>query len=578
MILLLCSLASAVTIEIGDGSEHTSILEAYPEVYIAGEVTEFVLLPDYDYTKESPFGDAGYLPGLAFGTQVIVRSSVPGDKRASVPVHAYNGATVKLVDLDLQAVSSNYSDPLSAGAGGYSYVPALLATEGAELTVENCQVVNQSFDSRGAGAMAFGATLTLIGSEFSGNTSNGGNENPNELMNYMVGFRENGKSGSFSLTLVDTVIENRSGPAIAVYGEGNSQSLNITGGRIADVTSESAGSAVFTSGIVDTTVSGLLIENAGNTAVKLGQGAHLWKETEIVDASGAQGGAFHLADEGDLVLDQVQCTNCFGDEGGAVFARGGTSVSIVGLTMIGGGGQNGGALYTEGVAIGIKNSRFCAVTADVGPLITTSSKILSLNNVFRNLPASTPIFGGQGGGLEAENNTFVNNEGPILGGVFTDLNFVNNAVVNSSELNSGEQPDNLRLAYNLFYGNVDTDYGPGLEAGVGNLVNVEPGFSQAFQDDPANCAVDPLPAQGSALIDAGDPEIPDLNGTISDIGAFGGPGSEDVEVTPPPTDDSELTLMGGCSGSNGLAAFLLALPLLGLNRKRRQWAEQEQRG
>ncbi|MFT5582731.1 MAG: hypothetical protein ACI9VR_000307 [Cognaticolwellia sp.] len=136
----------------------------------------------------------------------------------------------------------------------------------------------------------------------------------------------------------------------------------------------------------------------------------------------------------------------------------------------------------------------------------------------------------------------------------------------------------LKFSYNLFYDNIDTDFGLGFPAGEGNLLNTDPGFSAVFLDDPTNCAVDPLPADGSALIDAGDPEIADPNGTRSDIGAFGGPGAEDSEASWNAADSSDLTLMGGCAGSKNLAAFLLALPLLGLNRKRRKWAEQEEQG
>lgn len=578
MILLLSSLASAVTVEIGDSAEYASIQKAYPEVYQKGEVTEFVLLPDYRYSAESPLGDGSFLAGLAFGTEVIVRSSEPGELRASVPIHAYKGATVTVIDLDLVQGVTTYSDPLSSAAeGGYNFWPMLLATDKAHLTAEGCRVMGYSFDSLSGGAMAFGADLTLIDSEFLGNTPGTGSTDPHELMNYTVGLREDGNSGTFSLTLVDTVIENASGPAIAVYSEYNLQNLNITGGSISKVSSESAGSAVLTYGMVDTTVSGLAIKNAGNTAIKLGSGQHEWSELEIVDANGTQGGAFHVADSGNLGLSEVQCTNCYGDQGGGVvYARSGTSLKVMGLSMIGGGGGDGGALYGEGIAIGVERGRFCGVESVTGPLISTSSHVLVTNSVFRNLPTEQPILAGQGGDLTLVNNTFVDNVGPILGGVFTGLAFVNNAVVSSAKLNVGEAPTDLSFGYNLFYDNVETDLGPGLITGEGNLLNVEPGFGEAFLSAPTDCAVDPTPAQGSALIDAGDPSILDSDGTRSDIGAFGGPGAEDSEVTWNPTDSTDLTLMGGCSGGNGLAAFLLALPLLGLNRKRRQWAEQDQ--
>jgi hypothetical protein len=578
MILLLSSLASAlVTIEVGDSGKYASIREAYTEDYVEGEVTEFVLLPDYRYTTESPLGDGGYLLGLAFGTDVIVRSSDPGELRVTVPIHAYKGANVKIVDMDLQANVTSYNDPLSsASEGSYNFIPALLATGGAHLTAEGCRVTGQAFNSFQAGAMAFGADLTLIGSEFTGNTPATGNANPNEVMNYVVGMRENGNSGTFTLTLVDTVIENTAGPALAVYSEYNLQNLNITGGRIANVGSESAGSAVLTYGIVDTTVSGLTIESAGNSAVKLSAGQHDWRKLDIVEAKGAQGGAFHLADGGNLALNEVVCTECYAEQGGGlVYARGGTSVKVTDLDMIGGGGRDGGALFAEGVALYVERGRFCGVANDNGPLISTSSEIRVTNSVFRNMPVNAPMFGGQGGDLFLINNTFVDNAGPILGGIFTGLEFVNNAVVAGTSLNVGEAPIDLTFSYNLFFDNVETDFGLGIQAGEGNQINVEPGFASAFLDDPRNCEIDPVPATGSALIDAGDPSIADKDGTISDIGAFGGPNADDSELEWSPTDPSELTLMGGCSGGGGLAGFLLALPLLGLNRKRKQWAKQE---
>ena len=576
MILLVSSLASAVvTIEIGDSGKYASIREAYTEDYQEGELTEFVLLPDYRYTTESPLGDGGYLLGLAFGTDVIVRSSVPGELRVTVPIHAYKGADVTINDMDIQANVSSYNDPLSsASEGSYNYIPALLATGGAHLTAKGCRVTGQTFSSFQSGAMAYGADLTLIDSEFSGNTPATGNANPNEVMNYTVGMRENGNSGTFTLTLVDTVIENAAGPALAVYSEYNPQNLNITGGRIANVGGDTSGSAVFTYGEVNTTVNGLSIQDAGNTAVHLSSGQHDWSELAIVNASGAQGGAFHVADGGNLSLNEVQCTDCYGEQGGGVvFARGGTSVKTLGLSMIGGGGKDGGALYGEGVALSVERGRFCGVETEVGSLISTSSQINITNSVFRNLPINTPILAGQGAGLMLVNNTFVDNAGPILGGLFSSLEFINNAVVSGTKLNAGEEPTNLSFGYNLFYDNVAGDYGPGIEVGEGNLLNVEPGFSAAFSEDPTNCAVDPLPAQGSALLDAGEPSILDKDGTRSDIGAFGGPSAEDTEVSWSPTESTDLTLMGGCSGGQGLAAFLLALPMLGLNRKRRQWAD-----
>ena len=572
MILLLSSLASgATTFTIGTNQDYASVSAALiAEGSTASQPIEFLLYPDYNESYE--ISTNGYPMGLAFSVDVIIRSSDPGESRVFREVHAYNGANVTLVDLDITPVSASYNDPMERGSGGTIHHAAMLATEGSSLTAERVSVTGQT--SSGL-AWATDSDLTLIECAFVGNTPESGNASPYEFKNYAVALRS-AESGQ-TLTLVDTEIENTSGPAIAVYSDSGSQSLNITGGRIANVGGESAGSAALTFGEVDTTVSGLSIENAGNTAVQLGAGQHDWRKLDIVEAKGAQGGAFHLADGGNLALNEVVCTECYAEQGGGlVYARGGTSVKVTDLDMISGGGRDGGALFAEGVALYVERGRFCGVANDNGPLISTSSEIRVTNSVFRNMPVNAPLFGGQGGDLFLINNTFVDNAGPILGGIFTGLEFVNNAVVTGTSLNVGEAPIDLTFSYNLFFDNVETNFGLGIQAGEGNQINVEPGFASVFLDDPRNCEIDPVPANGSALIDAGDPSIADKDGTISDIGAFGGPNADDAELGWSPADPTELTLMGGCSGGGGLAGFLLALPLLGLNRKRREWAKQEQ--
>ena len=59
-------------------------------------------------------------------------------------------------------------------------------------------------------------------------------------------------------------------------------------------------------------------------------------------------------------------------------------------------------------------------------------------------------------------------------------------------------------------------------SGTGNITG-EPGYTDVSGGD--SLAWDLTLASGSALIDAGDPTIEDVDGSTSDIGAFGGPGS-----------------------------------------------------
>ena len=572
MILLVSALASAsTTFTIGEGQDYTSVSQALAaEGATASPPLEFVLSPDYSPSSENQ-DSQGDPFGIAFGVDVQIRSSDPGESRPFGEVHAYNGAKVTLTDLEITPVSSIYIDPMTREGGRSIHHAAMLATDDSTLTAERVTV--QDLKSQSV-VLATNGNIELNACILRGNTPQASDSYP--FKNYTIGVQA--ESGDYALTLVDTVVENASGPAIAAYNTKGSLTLDITGGRIANVVGDSPGSAVLTSGVVDTTVTGLAIENAGNTSVKLSQGTHDWTETQLIDVRGDEGGAFHLTDGGNLRLAQVQCTRCTSTvQGGAVFAQSGTSLVISGLSMIEGGSPEGGAVYADGVGLVITNSRFCAVAADNGALITTSSQIQSLNNIFRNLPIETSIFDGQGGDLEVVNNTFVDNEGPIMTGLFTTLDFVNNAMVNVTDLNAGQAPGELSFGYNLFFDNMNTHYSPELQAGESDLVDVEPGFAEAFLSDPTNCAIDPTPADGSALIDAGDPSILDSNGTRSDIGAFGGIGAEEFETTWSPAQDPNVTLLGGCSGGSSLTAFLLALPLLGLNRKRRKWAEQEQR-
>ena len=239
MILLLSSLASgATTFTIGTNQDYASVSAALiAEGSTASQPIEFLLYPDYNESYE--ISTNGYPMGLAFSVDVIIRSSDPGESRVFREVHAYNGANVTLVDLEITPVAASYTDPMERGSGGTIHHAAMLATEDSSLTAERVSVTGLA--SRGL-AWASDSDLTLIDCSFVGNTPETGNTNPYEFKNYAVALRS-AESGH-TLTLVDTEIDNASGPAIAVYSDSGSQSLNITGGRIANVGGESAGSAL----------------------------------------------------------------------------------------------------------------------------------------------------------------------------------------------------------------------------------------------------------------------------------------------------------------------------------------------
>jgi MYXO-CTERM domain-containing protein len=155
------------------------------------------------------------------------------------------------------------------------------------------------------------------------------------------------------------------------------------------------------------------------------------------------------------------------------------------------------------------------------------------------------------------NNTFLNNvglqEGSAVLGWKTSLDFRNNAVLfqrTSPALDfvDGEGAGVSRANFNGWFENESGDQFEGTEGE--NDVFDDPGLSEYSRDgDPDNDRLVYL--QASAFIDAGDPEILDPDGSISDIGANGGPGATwldedgDGHDTSQDCDDSDPTVHPG---------------------------------
>ncbi|MFC2150134.1 Ig-like domain-containing protein [Calditrichota bacterium] len=116
------------------------------------------------------------------------------------------------------------------------------------------------------------------------------------------------------------------------------------------------------------------------------------------------------------------------------------------------------------------------------------------------------------------NNVFVENGSPANIEIHTSYGvFENNLVVHSGgyafwNLSIFENP--IRPDYNLIwqYENL-TDDAPGIRFGPHNLIDVDPLIENEFYHLSAN----------SPCINAGNPALRDLDGSVSDIGAYGGP-------------------------------------------------------
>ncbi|MEQ1506522.1 MAG: right-handed parallel beta-helix repeat-containing protein, partial [Myxococcota bacterium] len=110
---------------------------------------------------------------------------------------------------------------------------------------------------------------------------------------------------------------------------------------------------------------------------------------------------------------------------------------------------------------------------------------------------------------------------PVIRGADTPTVMVRNTAIIGHEGGPAIESTGVQLAYNLFSDNLGGDLASGGALPATNLA-ADPGLAVWRPGAPAQ-AQDLVPVPGSALIDAGDPAVLDLDGTVSDIGWTGGP-------------------------------------------------------
>jgi predicted outer membrane repeat protein len=161
------------------------------------------------------------------------------------------------------------------------------------------------------------------------------------------------------------------------------------------------------------------------------------------------------------------------------------------------------------------------------------------NNVYLENAAVT-----EGGALyildsgytEMINNTLLGNSAATGGGVYlndSDIDFINNIVAwtvdgYAIQANAGASGS---VEYFDLYTNTPDDLGGSSSIALGATgINSNPSLRTVNLD--GVCGNDQLwPSTGSPVIDAGDPSITDLDGTTSDIGAYGGPDAPIIDTT-----------------------------------------------
>ena len=227
--------------------------------------------------------------------------------------------------------------------------------------------------------------------------------------------------------------------------------------------------------------------------------------------------------------------------GGAIYGYGGGSWSIEDSTFLDNEGGTGGAVMTFDIDdVSYVNNRFCGNEAKGSETMSDGGAIVDYqsggeghviaNNVFAENIAA--VWGGavnlfDGGDATVVNNHFLANEA-TEGGSGLAVRANTTEVVNNlfawhpvaPALDSDEDPE-LSGSHNAWYENDIAADEWSFDRTSDEAVLSDPLLEDWIPGD--GCGGAMFPSATSPLIDAGDPDIEDPDGSRSDIGAFGGP-------------------------------------------------------
>lgn len=220
----------------------------------------------------------------------------------------------------------------------------------------------------------------------------------------------------------------------------------------------------------------------------------------------------------------------------------GSSLTVENSAFTGSQGRRGGLVYTwQADALNWTGNLVSGAQATEvgGSLYTRQTPTFITHSVFQDCSAAD---GGaiyvEGGTLSAVNNTFVENDSSGTGSSLyatadtTSVDFRNNVCAFSDDgvaVHIDPAVSDLTASYNAYWENYDGDLEGALDTLDTTDLAVDPLF-ESFDDDGDHFDDDLRLAVTSTLIDAGDPAVLDVDGSVSDIGAYGGGGGPAVDI------------------------------------------------
>ncbi len=320
---------------------------------------------------------------------------------------------------------------------------------------------------------------------------------------------------------------------VATYGSGGAASMGACRSLVLDDVDLSRNTAYYYGGALylayglSSTISSSRFEY--NAAGYYSGGAIHW------DGASQGGGALTLA-------SSTIRGNVAAQAGGGLYVVYAEEVAIDGNYIgenVAGNAAFGGGLFVRrtGGRLRVGNNEIVSNTAGYGGGIYAEGTMgYEVDDLWHNNVVAGNTAGVGGGACfvhevttELVNNTFAGNAASASGGAlcvnYTALNLVNTAIAYTSagaaiHAYDAESGAALSFSHDAFYANAAGDASGDL-ATVEAAVTADPRF--LHWDDNGTADDSFALAPGSPLVDAGHPDLVDLDGSPSDIGAFGGP-------------------------------------------------------
>jgi hypothetical protein len=460
-------------------------------------------------------GDQNGGPTVEFNDVVVTRMT--GSALDTTPVSVDRYAVLEWTGGELTDSVALYQAPLYAFSGlivddvtfsdnAGLHAGAIYA--GSATTLSNSTFSANESDGDGGAVLAYGGTLDIDGCSFSSNVA--------EDMGGAVHFTGD------ALTITDSDFDaNDAYQALAVFASDSLTSIDIDGCSFTN----HQGSLTAQLRADDTTFTDTRVEDNGwfNEAIQLrAEDTWLVQGCTFIDNVSSYDGALNAEGTSGQLLDSTFTGNIGTDDGGGVSVYGATLVEdnrFEDNTADRGGGlygdvdlatgnrfcsntaRAGGGFY--GTSNGeLEGNVFVANEADHGSGFAGGASIEVWNNDFLTGTSDEGAVYIVGGNSEVQNNTFSWNTGP--------------AVYATSNGATG-----LTVWFNNFHDNTadGAGFADVVYEGDDDNIDVDPGFT----DWTGDCDADLRLSSSSSLVNEGNPARSDVDGSRSDIGAWGGP-------------------------------------------------------